>query len=199
MNASGVDLRAVVRHYISHHRARARAELDSFEAEPTLEAAARRAGRTVLADGRRDPHHTRRPQELLDRAAVRLVERLTSLDAATNFARLLEAVRAAVGHFDGLGELYLYDTALRIGAKKGTLPTRVYLHAGTRAGAQRLGLDIDGRKALDRSDLPLALQELEFYEVEDVLCIYNEIFDELDADVEDAGGCWPEERRDRTE
>jgi hypothetical protein len=195
----GVDLRAVVQHYIANHRLRAQAELQTFANEPTLEAAAHRAGRAVLADDRRDPHHTRRPQELLDRTAARLVERVATLQAATNFARLLDAVRKAVGHFDGLGDLYLYDTALRIAAKKGTLPTRVHLHAGTREGAKRLGLEIDGRKVLDRSELPPALQVLEPYEVEDVLCIYKDIFDAVDPDLGEAGGCWPEDDREHSE
>ncbi|MEK7411500.1 MAG: hypothetical protein AAB327_09000, partial [Actinomycetota bacterium] len=48
-----------------------------------------------------------------------------------------------VGHFDDLGPLYVYDTALRIGAKKGQMPKVVYLHAGTREGAKKL-VDVKG-------------------------------------------------------
>lgn len=41
----------------------------------------------------------------------------------------------------GIGELYVYDTAFRIGAYLRLPPTRVYLHAGTRDGARALQLD----------------------------------------------------------
>ncbi len=194
MLAKTVDLRAVVRHYIGKHRPRAHAELASFRDEPSLEAAVRRASLTILADGRRDPHHTRRPQELLDRAESRLVERLPAIEAAAGFAALYQVIDKAVGHWTGLGHLYVYDAALRIGARKGVLPKVVYLHAGTREGAQRL-LDVKGRKTLFPSELievAPALAELEAYEIEDVLCIYKDRLlggaDELD----DVVSCWPE-------
>jgi hypothetical protein len=54
-----------------------------------------------------------------------------------DFFTLLEQLLAPI---KGLGELYVYDTALRIGAKIGLLPRRVYLHAGTRVGARHLAL-----------------------------------------------------------
>src|SRR5204863_1236973 len=62
-----VDLNAIVRHYISRHRPRVEAEFAAIRAEPSLEAVIQRAGRAETAAGRRDPHHTRRPQNLLER------------------------------------------------------------------------------------------------------------------------------------
>ena len=50
-------------------------------------------------------------------------------------------IRAAVEPIPGIGELYVYDTSFRIGAKLNLFPTKVYLHAGTRRGVRALGLD----------------------------------------------------------
>lgn len=195
MLAKTVDLSAVVRNYVRRHRTNAQAELASFREEPSLEAAVRRAGLTELAGGKRDPHHTRRPQELLERAAARLVERLSAIESAKSFGQLLEVIDKAVGHFTGLGKLYVYDTALRIGAWKRMLPTRVYLHAGTREGAGKL-LDVKGLKAVFASELVAvapALAELEPYEIEDVLCMYkNRLLGDAD-DLDDVVSCWPKE------
>jgi hypothetical protein len=88
----------------------------------------------------------------------------------------------------GLGELYFYDTALRIGAKLGVLPQAVYLHAGTRAGATTLGLIVDGSVLL-KSELPELPQKLQPHEVEDVLCIYKKYFAGK-SDIDNADACW---------
>jgi hypothetical protein len=53
----------------------------------------------------------------------------------------------------GIGELAVYDTALRIGARLGLEPAKVYLHAGTRAGAKALGLAYGGR-TIELAELP---------------------------------------------
>lgn len=43
-------------------------------------------------------------------------------------------------HVVGIGELTEYDIALRIGVCLGIYPEKVYLHAGTRKGAKKLGI-----------------------------------------------------------
>jgi hypothetical protein len=72
----------------------------------------------------------------------------------------------------GIGELYIYDTSLRIGAKLNLYPKKVYLHAGTRRGARALGLKAD--TSLNVPDLPSEFRCLLPYEIEDVLCIFKE-------------------------
>jgi hypothetical protein len=49
-------------------------------------------------------------------------------------------------------------------------PLKVYLHRGTRIGAENLGVS-NGKDVLDMSELPKALQKMEPYQVEDFLCI----------------------------
>jgi hypothetical protein len=52
----------------------------------------------------------------------------------------------------------------------------VYLHSGTRKGALALELDTKKRVALEMFELPMPLRELAAHEVEDVLCIYKDVF-----------------------
>jgi hypothetical protein len=82
-------------------------------------------------------------------------------------------IQRALDSVRGIGELYEYDTALRIGSYLRKLPKRVYLHAGTRVGAKALGFDPKLRSLNPRA-LPLPLRELKPHELEDVLCIYKD-------------------------
>ena len=187
-----VDLGGVVRHYIAQHRARARAELDSFRGEQSFVAAVRRAGLARQADGRRFTHQWRAAPGELEAACERLVGAATALAATSDFAKLFEVVRTAVGDQAAVGEMYLYDTSLRIAAYKGTLPEQVYLHEGARRGARALGLDVEDRSSLSMHELPAELHALEPHEVEDVLCIYEDHFAGNLA-LEDERACWTDE------
>jgi hypothetical protein len=71
-----------------------------------------------------------------------------------------------------LGELYVYDTSLRIGAYMGIWPQKVYLHAGTRKGAKALGFPSTAR-SIDPLAMPIEMSQLEPREMEDFLCIYK--------------------------
>ncbi|MCX5747976.1 MAG: hypothetical protein NT062_36405 [Proteobacteria bacterium] len=193
MKAS-IDLKAVVRHYKQTFRPRAAAELASFEAEETLEAAVGRAALAQEPDGTRYGHQRRRTAEELRRGTKKLLSCLPKLAAASNFGQLFEAVDAAVGHLDGLGDLYVYDTALRIGAQKKVFPARVYLHAGTRAGAiALLGKDAKDLKVIFKFELPKELHELEAHEIEDVLCIYKRYFTGEVTQLDENKSCWIDE------
>lgn len=191
-----MDLAAVVRHYKAKYRARAKLELDSFRAEKSLGAAIARAALAAKPDGRRYSHQRRLKPEDLARSAEKLATRIAAIERAQNFGILLDEIKSAVGHLAGLGELYIYDTALRIGAKKGTLPARIYLHAGTRAGARALGIDVKQRKVIDKFELPAELHELELHEVEDLLCIYKQHFTGERPDLDENEACWTEDDED---
>jgi hypothetical protein len=77
-----------------------------------------------------------------------------------------------LGTLSGIGELYVYDTAFRLGAYLALLPVDVYLHTGTRAGARALKLNVD-RKFIPIDEFPTALRHLQAHEIEDFLCIYK--------------------------
>ena len=187
----GRNMEAVARHYIKHFRHRAADELASFKSERSFERAVRRAGAAETPEGRRYSHQRRRRQEALIEAEVKLVRCIADLEGAVNFAKLHDVVNSTVKNIDDIGDLYIYDTALRIGAKRDLKPTRVYLHSGTREGAKALGLEWK-RDCLDLFDFPELRKQLEAHEIEDVLCIYKRYFKD-EVYLEDSEACWTDD------
>jgi hypothetical protein len=107
----------------------------------------------VNSRGKRYSHQRRLTRTALETANTVLSDRAKRVWGARDFDQLFNIVDAAVDDIPGLGELYVYDTALRIGAKLNLFPARVYLHAGTRQGARAQGEDARA-DALDMADLP---------------------------------------------
>jgi hypothetical protein len=164
-------LQSIVRAYVSRFRPGSEEELGSFRAEPTVAAAIERAGRATTPTGKRYHHQRRLPAALLATAVHEL--KRAHVGRARNFDDLHKRVGAAIGVLHGIGELTVYDTALRIGARLGHLPTKIYLHAGTRAGARALNLDWRA-KTLAIREVPSALRVLAAHEIEDCLCIFKD-------------------------
>jgi hypothetical protein len=170
---SDASLAVIVRAYIAHCRPGAHEELSSFRAEPTLAAAIQRAGMAMRTDGKRYDHQRRIPLAALEAATSRL--RRAPLHMARDFDQLLRTVGRIIRPVHGVGELTVYDTALRIGSKLDLLPTRVYLHSGTREGAR--ALDLNWRAPyLEPEDFPPEFLELQPHEIEDCLCIFRSRF-----------------------
>ena len=111
----------------------------------------------------------------LEESERRLTANLGELRAYSSFDELFDLVETLIRPIHMIGELTVYGTSLRIAARFGLEPERVYLHAGTRVGARRLGLDWEAR-ALEPQTLPAPLRDLKAHEVEDVLCIYDSWF-----------------------
>lgn len=172
----GHRIEAAIRAYQQRPLHKALRELASFAGEPTIEAAVSRAG---LAERFNDErlvrydHQRRIPRHVLEVARERLLA--ARLQRCASFHELFLAVNANIGEIPGVGELTVYDAALRIGGKLGLEPDRVYLHSGTRIGARRLGLDWRA-KWLESRDLPQPLRSLPPWQVEDILCIYKDWF-----------------------
>jgi hypothetical protein len=192
-----MNLSAAVRHYRANFQKRAHDELESFRNEPTLEAAVRRAALAEDSEGKRYSHQHRLKRADLERAAAALAAKVEAIATQPSFARLIELVESTLHVERGLGELYIYDTALRIGAKLGHPPVRAYLHSGARDGALALGLDAKHRKALDKGELPPELRVMQMHEVEDTLCIYKRYFAEEVLELDDARACWIDDANER--
>jgi hypothetical protein len=108
-------------------------------------------------------------------ATDRLVELHDELQRCPSYHELWTLIRDNLKPIQGIGELYIYDASLRIGACLGLAPERVYLHAGTRAGAGKLGLlprSRGRREWLEPRELPAPLRHLPPSDVENLLCIY---------------------------
>lgn len=168
-------LSSIVANYIKHHQKRAEKELHWFAIQPSL---ARAVSLAALARGpgnKRFSHQRRLQEPVLAEGRRRLLQAIGRLQRASSFDELFSFVESCIGDVDGIGELTVYDTALRIGAKLNLEPGRVYLHRGTREGARRLGIgSSDLSIPIDR--LPPPLRKLKAREIEDVLCIYKDDF-----------------------
>lgn len=163
----------VVTDYIKHRRGRARAERMHFARLSSLREAARLAGLAQTHRGKRFSHQRRVPRAALRRSAERLQDALPAVKACRDFDALYALIQSTVGGLRGIGPLTVYDTANRLGGKLKLEPRRVYLHAGTSAGARALGIPIE-QATVEMSALPKEFWRLRPREVEDALCIFKD-------------------------
>jgi hypothetical protein len=168
-----MNLADITRHYIKHFRPKKQSELDWFKNQPTLGSAIIFAALAQDCRGKRFRHQTRIKKTVLEQAKERLLSLSNEIRDCRNFDELLMLIESNLDDIRGVGELYFYDTALRISAKPNLLPEKVYLHAGTRGGARILGYN-PKKRFLELSVLPNEFQVLVPHEVEDVLCIYKD-------------------------
>ena len=161
----------VVQDYIRQYRANAGRELAFYRGMNSLDQAIEKAGNAECEDGTKYDHQWRIPTPTLARAAKALLAKRAEISKCSNFQNLIDLVKGTLGPMKGIGELALYDTALRIGARLEIEPEYVYLHRGTRKGAKALGL-ASRHKYLKVSELPKEFARLKPREIEDCLCIY---------------------------
>jgi hypothetical protein len=174
---SRAELERAVASYVTEYRRQAARELEYVRRLRSDEDAVSEAALARLPSGKRHPHQYRIPLKALEESRHRLVRNIQLLKGAGSFDALFELVREIIGPIRGIGELAVYDTAVRIGARFGLEPERVYLHCGTREGAKML-LSVDTESdVIERDELPPQLDELSASEVEDFLCIYRHRFD----------------------
>jgi len=131
----------------------------------------RTAAESKREDGTCHPHQRRlfsRPKAI-PTATRRLLAAEPKINECSSFEELHELIVNLLADVFGIGPLYCYDVAVRIGAYLHKLPEKVHLHAGPLNGAKLLGLSTD-RGVLEVSELPEPLQGFEPFEIEDILC-----------------------------
>jgi hypothetical protein len=161
-----------VRSYRVHNRPRAVQELKFFKNMPSLGLAIHHAGLAIDSREKRFSHQCRIPLAALSAATGALQQAAGRLKTCASFHELHELLLELLGGLRGLGELYVYDTAVRLGATLGHAPAFIYLHRGTRVGARALGFS-GSIKYIEPHRLPVQLRHLEPHEGEDFLCIYK--------------------------
>jgi len=164
-----------IRHYDRYYRGRAEAEEAGFLGQPTLRSAISCAALARFEDGTKFQHQWHLKNSDLCKAKHALLAAEQKIAHSSTFDELYRVVWVAVQHIWKNPELYCYDTAVRIGAKLGLKPEKIYLHRGTRIGARKLGLQAKGA-TLDVSDLPRGLRGQKASRLEDMLCIYKNEF-----------------------
>lgn len=163
----------IIQDYIARGRAMAKHELAYYAAAPSLSEAIRLAALAIRDGEKRQDHQRRIPSSALARLYRKLSCEEAAIKGAYNFKDLHTVVQRVGRDEKYIGELTIYDTALRIGAKLAKTPEDVYLHAGTRKGAKMLGLNVKA-ECLPLDAFPKEFHRLEPHEIEDVLCIYKD-------------------------
>lgn len=167
--------RQILEDYDRRHCCNEEQEIAWFQKQPSLRATIEAAARAIDGRGRRYSHQYRIRRESIRHATAALLAAKDHIARADSFDALHVLIAGQLREVAGIGELYLYDTAFRIGAYLRLLPTRVYLHAGTRDGARALGLEYR-RQTLEMSEVPAELRHRQPHEVEDILCIFKDRF-----------------------
>ena len=170
--STAARLDALVDEYIERYRHMRERELRFFVVVRTDEEAVSRAALAQMPNGKRHPHQHRIPPKSLLESRRRLLDHLAAVRAATSFDDLIELVDHLIRPLERIGELVVYDTSLRIGARFGLAPQKVYIHRGTREGIRKLGLDAK-RETIEMHELPRAVQKLAPREAEDFLCVFK--------------------------
>ena len=187
-------LKTIVAAYLRTHAQGARRERDWYRARPTLQSAVKEAAFATTPrsddpdDTGKDSHQWRISWGALKSGRARLLDARRKLTVCKSFDELHQHVHDAVSDIKGLGELYIYDTAVRIGAQLGLAPTAVYLHAGVRSGAKALGFE-SSRRTIEVREFPKEFQALEADDIESLLCIYRSQLSGAAIDARSAIGC----------
>ncbi len=168
---------AFFREKLGPYSAYERGYADWLADSPDLRTAVDRAVRSRMPDG---THHNHQSKVKLDARLEfgrRITETLERGVSARTFHQLWLLCHSCV--VPGIGPLTIYDVAERIGRYLRLRPDRVYLHAGTKLGAEALGIDCRNKEWLMMDDLPAPMRSLYGDEAEDFLCVFSSYFDQL--------------------
>jgi hypothetical protein len=168
--------KSIIRHYTSHCRVNSQREIDWFKSQD-INGIIHNSSHAIDECGRRYFHQRRITKKAIFRAENIIRNNWKLISESKDFENLHELLRKKLTYVFGLGDLYIYDTSFRIGAFLNLFPRQIYLHAGTKTGARKLGIEIRNRTKIYKSDLPIEFRVLEPHESEDILCIYKTSFE----------------------
>jgi hypothetical protein len=121
-------------------------------------------------------HQHRLGAVILRSAGEKLSKQTNLIAQCQSFEELLQRVQSATRPVHQFGPLAVYDTALRIGAKRDMWPEVVYLHAGTMKGYKELMKTRVKQGWVPLDDLPEEVRVLEPHHAENFLCIFEGLF-----------------------
>jgi len=165
------SLASVVDDYIQRYGMKKAQELAFYANLANVDEVVEVAARFQAPNGKCQPRQCGIPRESKDEVAELLDT--AALGSPSSFGELEEALRRCIGHVKGIGDMTIYDTALRVGAFLGLLPSEIYLHGAARDGAAMLGLDV-GNRTVPVTVMPREFSVLEPWELEDCLALYRD-------------------------
>lgn len=143
--------------------------------QKNLSAAIKVSALSVNERGKRNPHQrfaTRWIPTALNDFASELSKFEVEIKKAKTFDQIHDIVSKV--KIKGISDLAIYDTAMRIGMYREIPPDKIFLHAGTRRGAEKILGRID-RPFILAKELPVEFHNIPCWQIEDILCIYKHI------------------------
>ncbi len=140
------DLESLVADFRKYHRPNSARETRFFRTMPSIGLAIHHVAMAVDGDDRCFDHQFHIVQPARRRAKTVLTQSEARILACRSFHELHSLFLELLSPIKGLGEMYIYDASLRMGAYLRLTPDFVYLHRGTRWGAQALGIDVRRRR-----------------------------------------------------
>ena len=174
---NNAELVKLVQCYCDRYKPRFVAKIMGFGTKRPFKAAVKIAAKGEEVDRTKNRHlhwlWSRSKKRALSKAVKILTGMTTELECCCDFQTLHELITKNVSRIKGVKKVYCYDVAMRIGACKGFLPKKVYVHANkVRKATVALNLEIDGDETVDLRNLPRPLRCLKAYEIEDFFCVF---------------------------
>ena len=120
----------------------------------------------------RDDHQWIFSKARLSAMGEQIAARAAVLEAAETFEEFYGRVELALGIGRNRKPLLVYDIARRLGYRFGLEPEEVYLHRGTKAGAEALRRGLGRPRSRSLDDFPTSLRtRLTPAQAEDFLCL----------------------------
>ena len=140
-----------------------------------LKTAIIRASMARDENGHKHPHQKQYiKDETLKKIKYKLLKKELQIKNVNNFDELFEII-VKTWVFDNKESLTFYDIALRLGFYLNKLPERIYMHAGTKEGAEKIKGKIENHFLLKKYlPEPFRSCDLKEYELEDLFCIYKD-------------------------
>lgn len=165
---------AVIRHYKKLKAANPDTWKSYTANQQSLQSAIRAAALCRDATGRKHPHQYRLVNNTLRAYSNVILNNIKKVELITTFDDLYKLLYQLKIH--GIGALTVYDISVRLGEYLGFEPQKIYLHAGTRVGVEKLVGNVIG-DTIRKNQLPIdfSVSNLSCYELEDLMCIYKYI------------------------
>lgn len=142
---------------------------------PDLETAIIRATWSRDEDNNKHPHQRRFIKDVtLEELCIKLLKIKYKIINVNNFDELFELIYKTYV-FNNRDSLTIYDTALRLGFYLNKYPEKIYIHAGTKKGVEKVFGNIKNH-SVRKKYLPEPFKscDLTEYELEDLFCVYKD-------------------------
>jgi hypothetical protein len=160
----------IIRHYTVNYNSQNDTWLIDCRNAKDFMSAVEMAGMSRDRANDKHPHQFRVPNNVLRKFTDHLLRKAGHMLRCKNFEQLQSIVDSC--RVKGIGTLTIYDATQRIGANIKLEPQKIYLHQGTRIGAQRYlqrTLNVD---SVDRSEFK-DFSKMSCAAIEDIMCIYK--------------------------